>query len=98
MVFQCVGLALGYGVFRMLRSMDDYEVEVLLTVAPLDDFRLLPALAAIPIVLLARFLSVLLPAWLPWLRRWFDGRTVKVPDAPLSASDGQHDGSRSSRR
>lgn len=142
------GLVLGYGVFRMLRSVDNYEVEVLLTVAlvmggyalaialhvsgpiatvvagllignhgrrlamstktrehidtfwelvdsilnavlfvligfemlllPLDAALLLPALAAIPIVLLARLLSVLLPAGLPWLGRWFDRQAVKV--------------------
>jgi CPA1 family monovalent cation:H+ antiporter len=142
------GLALGYGVFRMLRSVNNYEVEVLLTVAlvmggyalaialhvsgpiaivvagllignqgrrlamstttrehidtfwelvdsilnavlfvligfemlllPLHSSLLLPALTAIPIVLLARFLSVLLPARLPWLGRWFDRHTVQV--------------------
>ncbi|HEY4971536.1 MAG TPA: sodium:proton antiporter, partial [Steroidobacteraceae bacterium] len=142
------GFALGYGVFRMLRSVDNYEVEVLLTVAlvmggyavaialhvsgpiaivvagllignhgrrlamsaktrehldtfwklvdsilnaalfvligfemlllPLGGSHLIPALAAIPIVLLARFLSVALPAWLPWLGRLFDFHAVKV--------------------
>jgi CPA1 family monovalent cation:H+ antiporter len=142
------GFALGYVVFRMLRSVDNYEVEVLLTVAlvmggytaataigvsgpiaivvagllignhgrrfamsektreHLDDFwelidsilnavlfvliglemlllhfgraTLAPALLAISVVLLARLLSVALPALLPYLRRWFDRKAVAV--------------------
>ena len=142
------GLALGYVGYRLLRSVDDYEVEVLITVAlvmggyaaatalgvsgpisivvaglligshgrrfamsqrtreRLDDFwelvdsilnavlfvliglemlllpfdasDLLPALLAIPIVLLARFVSVVLPAWMPFLHAWFDRRTGSV--------------------
>ena len=142
------GFALGYVVFRILLSVDNYEVEVLLTVAlvmgvytvataigvsgpiaivvagllignhgrrfamsektreHLDDFwelidsilnavlfvliglemlllhfgraTLAPALLAISVVLLARLLSVALPALLPYLRRWFDRKAVAV--------------------
>ena len=38
----------------------------------------LPAVAAIPVGLRARVLSVLPPAWWPWLCRWCDRHTVKV--------------------
>ncbi len=142
------GLLIGYIVFRMLRSVDNYELEVLLTVAlvmggyaaaialhvsgpiaivvagliignhgrrlamsdrtranldtfwelidsilnavlfvliglemlllPLDPAHLVPVLVAIPVVLAARFLAVLLPAFLPFLRHCFDREAVRV--------------------
>ncbi|MBS0318933.1 MAG: sodium:proton antiporter [Proteobacteria bacterium] len=142
------GAMVGYGVYRLLRSVDNYEVEVLLTVAlvmggfaaasalhvsapiaivvagliignagrrfamsdrtreridtfwelidsilnavlfvliglellvlPLDRSHIVPALVAIPVVLVARFVSVGVPAWLPGLHRAFDRQAVTV--------------------
>ena len=49
-----------------------------LLVLPLDPSHAFAALIAIPIVLLARFVSVAVPAVLPLIGRCFDSQTVKV--------------------
>ena len=73
-----LGLAAGYVTYRLMLAIDDYKVEVMLSLALVMGGYSLAGLACIAIVLLARLVSVALPIGLLRSRRIFNRGVVRI--------------------